>query len=112
MSDQTLIQIILTLAIISAITVMTRALPFILFPGSRKTPEVVSYLGIALPYACMAMLVVYCFKNISIFEGYHGIPEFIAGAFVIAVHRWKHNMLLSIMGGTVVYMLLVQLVFV
>ena len=61
--------------------------------------------------AAIAMLVIYCFKSVSITEGSHGIPELLAAAFVLGVHKWKHNMLLSIGGGTVLYMILVQAVF-
>lgn len=104
-------QLIMTIAIIAGVTVMTRALPFILFPAGKKTPGVVAYLGSALPYACIAMLVVYCFKNISFTGATHGIPEIIAGAFVVIVHKWRHNLFLSIVGGTALYMLLIQVVF-
>ena len=66
------------------------------------------FLGAALPSASIAMLVVYCFKNVSAFSGSHGLPELISAVFVIVVHKWRHNLLLSIVGGTVLYMLLVQ----
>ena len=107
----TSIQILITLLTISFITILTRALPFLFFPAGKKTPEIVTYLGTVLPFAAIAMLVIYCFKSVSITEGSHGIPELLAAAFVLGVHKWKHNMLLSIGGGTVLYMILVQMVF-
>ena len=82
--------------------------PFFLFPAGKETPRVVTYLGAVLPSASIAMLVVYCFKNVSVFSGSHGLPELISAVFVIVVHKWRHNLLLSIVGGTVLYMLLVQ----
>lgn len=111
MTSQSTVQLIITILIIAGVTLMTRALPFVLFPANRETPALIRYLGVALPYASMAMLVVYCFKGVNFLATPHGLPEIIAGAAVIAVHKWKHNLLLSILGGTILYMLLVQLVF-
>ncbi|MDO4292360.1 MAG: branched-chain amino acid transporter permease [Eubacteriales bacterium] len=111
MTPQTTLQLCITIAVIALATAFVRALPFLLFPSGRETPAVVRYLGAALPSASIAMLVVYCFKNVSFLSGSHGLPELIAAAFVILVHRWKHNLLLSIAGGTVLYMVLIQLVF-
>ena len=101
----------LTVLVIAAVTFLTRALPFLLFPANKKTPGFVSYLGRVLPYAIMGMLVVYCFKGVSLLAWPFALPEFIAGAFVVLAHKWRHNMLLSIGGGTVLYMILVQAVF-
>lgn len=111
MTIQTPLQLVITIGIIALGTFLIRALPFFLFPAGKETPRVVAYLGAALPSASIAMLVVYCFKNVSVFSGSHGLPEFISAVFVIVVHKWRHNLLLSIVGGTVLYMLLVQLVF-
>lgn len=91
------------------VTVFLRFAPFFIF--RQKTPQVVLYLGKVLPEAIMAMLVVYCLKNVSFVSGSRGIPEAIALAAVIFLHKWKHNTLLSILGGTVGYMILVQAVF-
>ena len=102
----------LTVLIIAVLTFLTRALPFLLFPAHKKTPGFVIYLGRVLPYAIMGMLVVYCFKDVSLLSWPFALPELLAGAFVILAHKWKHNMLLSIGGGTVLYMILVQAVFV
>lgn len=92
-------------------TMLTRFLPFLLFPAGKPTPKYIQYLGKALPPAVFGLLVIYCLKNVSIFTGSHAIPELAAIAVVILFHLWKRQMLLSIAGGTVFYMLLVQLVF-
>ena len=107
----TLTQQILTVGVIVLATMLTRFLPFLLFPAGKPTPEYIQYLGRVLPAAIFGMLVVYCLKNVSIFTGSHGIPEFISIAAVTGLHLWKRQMLLSIAGGTVCYMLLVQFVF-
>lgn len=93
-------------------TMLTRFLPFILFPENRETPPYIRYLGTVLPYAVIGLLVVYCLKDIHFFEGSRGIPEVIAVVFVIVVHTWKKNVLLSIAGGTLLYMVLVQYIFI
>ena len=107
----TLTQRILTIAVIVLGTMLTRFLPFLLFPAGKSMPKVISHLGNVLPGAVFGLLVVYCLKNVSLFTGSHGIPELISIALVVALHLWKRQMLLSIAGGTVCYMLLVQFVF-
>ena len=107
----TMPQIFLTLLVIALVTAMTRLIPFVLFPAGRELPPFVAYLGRVLPCAVIGMLVVYCFKEVSFLRAPHGVPELLAAAYVLAVHKWKHNLLLSIGGGTVLYMLLVQAVF-
>lgn len=107
----TLTQRIITIAVIVLGTMLTRFLPFLLFPAGKPTPKAVHYLGNVLPGAVFGLLVVYCLKNVSIFTGSHGLPEIISIALVVALHLWKKQMLLSIAGGTVCYMLLVQFVF-
>ena len=107
----TLSQRILTIAVIVLGTMLTRFLPFLLFPAGKPTPKAVHYLGSVLPGAVFGLLVVYCLKNVSLFTGSHGLPELISIALVVALHLWKRQMLLSIAGGTVCYMLLVQFVF-
>lgn len=103
--------LILTL-VMAAGTILTRFLPFILFPDGKKMPRYVEYLGHVLPYATMGLLVVYCLKGVSLFSVPFGLPEFLACALVAALHAWKRNSLLSIGAGTVFYMVLVQMVFV
>ena len=107
----TLTQQIITIAMVVLGTMMTRFLPFILFPAGKPTPKYIQYLGKVLPGAVFGLLVIYCLKNVSIFSGSHGIPEAIAIALVIALHLWKRQMLLSIACGTICYMLLVQFLF-
>ena len=92
-------------------TMLTRFLPFLLFPAGKPTPKYIQYLGKVLPAAVFGLLVIYSLKNVSLFAGSHGIPELISIAIVIGLHLWKRQMLLSIAGGTVCYMLLVQFVF-
>lgn len=105
------LQQMITIALVVLGTMTTRFLPFIVFPSGRPTPKYVQYIGKVLPGAVFGLLVVYCLKNVSVFTGSHGLPELIAIAAVVALHLWKRQMLLSIAGGTVYYMLLVQLVF-
>lgn len=104
-------QQIITIALCALGTMATRFLPFLVFSDKRPTPKYVSYLGKALPAAIFVMLVVYCLRNVSLLSGSHGLPELIAIAVTVALHLWKRQTLLSIAGGTVCYMLLVQLVF-
>lgn len=108
---QTDFQVLLTILIISLGTFFTRVLPFLLFPANRKTPAYVLYLGSVLPFAIIGMLIVYCFKSTPVLTYPYGIPEAIATVFVVAAHKLKHNLLLSVGGGTVLYMILVQYIF-
>ncbi len=107
----TINQRIITIAIIVFATMLTRFLPFLIFPAGKETPRFVKYLGKVLPAAVFGLLVIYSLKGVNVLEGSHGVPEMIAIAVVIGLHLWKRQMLISIAGGTVVYMLLVQLVF-
>ena len=91
-------------------TMVTRFLPFLIFPEGKEPPEFIQYLGKVLPYAVIGLLVIYCLKDV-LGSGTYGIPEFLAIAFIVLLHRWKKSILLSIGGGTVFYMLLVQFVF-
>ncbi len=102
----------LIVAALAAATMLTRFLPFILFPQGKKTPPFMEYLGRTLPYATMGLLVVYCLKDVDVWSGSHGLPEIIAVAVIVVLHWWKGNSLLSIGAGTVLYMALVQAVFV
>lgn len=107
----TLTQQILTIAAVVLGTMTTRFLPFLLFPAGKTTPAFVQYLGKALPAAVFGLLVIYSLKDVQLLTGSHGIPEAISIALVIILHCWKRQMLLSIAGGTICYMLLMQLVF-
>ena len=91
---------------------LTRFLPFVVFSSKdQQPPEVVRYLGRVLPAAIFGMLIVYCLKSVTPFAGSHGAPEAIALLVTVALHKWKHETLLSVAGGTLCYVLLVQLVF-
>ena len=92
-------------------TQLTRFVPFLIFNEHRKTPAFVQYLGKVLPGAIFSMLVVYCLRSVSFRRYSYGLPELIGIAVTVGLHLWKHQMLLSIAGGTICYMLLVQLVF-
>lgn len=98
--------------LVALTTLATRAIPFILFPEGKEIPMAVQYLGKVLPPAVIGMLVVYCFKSMDITSAPFGLPEIIAGVVVALLHVWKRNNLLSIGVGTVLYMALVQYVFV
>ena len=104
-------QQLITIAIIVLGTMTTRFLPFLIFPAEKPTPQYIQYLGKVLPAAVFGLLVVYSLKGVSILTGSHGIPELISIVLVVTLHLWKRQMLLSIAGGTICYMLLVQLVF-
>ena len=105
------LETLITILAVTLGTQLTRWLPFLLFPEKREPPRVVLYLGRVLPPAMMGLLVVYCFRNVTWLSSSHGLPELLAAAVVAALHLWKRSVLLSIAGGTVVYMLLVQTVF-
>lgn len=104
-------QHLITIGIIALATMFTRFLPFLIFPAGKEAPALVRKLGTVLPGAIFSMLVVYCLRSVDLFSGSHGLPEAIAIAVVAALHLWKRQMLLSIAGGTVCYMLLVQFIF-
>lgn len=106
----TFFQRLITIGMVVLGTVFTRFLPFLLFPAGNPTPKYIQYLGKVLPSAVFGLLVVYCLKNVSVFSGSHGIPEALSIALVVALHLWKRQMLLSIAGGTLCYMLLVQFI--
>lgn len=107
----TLTQQIITIGMVVLGTMLTRFLPFLLFPAGKPTPKYIQYLGKVLPASVFGLLVIYCLKNVSIFTGSHGLPELLAILLVAVLHLWKRQMLLSIAGGTVFYMILVQTVF-
>ena len=97
-------------AVVALVTIFLRFLPFLIF-RNRTSPAFITYLGKVLPFAIMGMLVVYCLRNISFSAMPFGIPEVISVALVVGLHVWKKNTLLSIISGTVCYMLLVQFIF-
>ncbi len=99
----------LLVAVMSAVTILLRAAPFLVF--KKKAPAYVMYLGQVLPAAIIGMLVIYCLKDTNLTAAPFGAPELVAGLLVAVLHAWKRNILLSILAGTVAYMLLIQLVF-
>ena len=101
---------VLAIAVMSAVTVAIRFAPFVFFSG-KETPKPVAYLGRVLTCAVMGMLVVYCLRGVSFSDLSGFLPQLIAGAVVVGSYVWKRNTLMSIIAGTVCYMLLVQLVF-
>jgi len=105
-------QSLILVSVIALGTALTRALPFILFPRNRKTPGYIAYLGNVIPYAAIGLLIVYCLRNVSVFTAPYGIPEGMAIACIVLLHHWKKNTLISIGAGTLIYMLLVQFVFI
>lgn len=106
----TLAQQFITIGLCAFATMLTRFVPFLLFSG-RKTPRFIQYLGQALPGAIFGMLVAYCLKGVNPMVYSHGLPEALAILVTVALHLWKRQMLVSIAGGTVCYMLLLQFVF-
>ena len=101
----------LIILLVAGVTFLTRVLPFLIFPANKPTPKFVIYLGKTLPPAIIGMLVVYCLKGVVPFSWPFGIPEAVAVLAVVLLHVWKRNNLISICGGTILYMVLVQFVF-
>ena len=104
-------QAMLLILTMTAVTMATRFLPFLLLGDKRQTPPFISYLGKVLPFAIMGMLVVYCLKGVAVTQLSSVAPAALGVAITAGLHLWKRNTLLSILGGTVVYMVLVQMVF-
>ena len=102
---------VLIIAICAGATILTRLLPFLIFKPGSRLPGYVKYLGKALPSAVFALLVVYCLKDVSLLSGSHGIPEALGMGVTALLHLWRRQMLLSMAGGTLFYMFLVQYVF-
>lgn len=103
--------VLIIVAVVMA-TVMTRVLPFIIFPANKKPPRYIQYLGKVLPSAVIGLLVIYCLKDVSFFSGAYGLPEMLSISCIVAFYLWTKNSLACIFLGTVVYMALVQFVFV
>lgn len=106
------VQTLLMILAVALGAMITRFTPFLLFPENKELPKSIIYLGHMLPPAMMGLLVVYCLKNIAILNKPHGIPELIAIIAIVLLHKWKSNVLISIAGGTAIYMFLVQVVFI
>lgn len=107
----TTMQSLLTIIAVILGTMTTRFLPFLIFPEGKTPPPYIIYLGTVLPYAVIGLLVVYCLKD-AFNGGYFALPEIIAILFIVVIHKWKKNTLLSIGAGTILYIILVQTFFV
>lgn len=107
----TISQQVITIGLCVLGTMTTRFLPFLVFSEKRKTPAFIQYIGKFLPSAVFGMLVVYCLKDVSLLQGSHGLPEFLSIVVTVLLHLWKRQMLISIAGGTICYMLLIHFVF-
>ena len=107
----TTIQKVITIFAVVAGTMLTIFLPFLIFPEGKTPPKYITWLGTVLPHGVIGLLVVYCLKD-AVFSDYHCLPEIIGMGFIFLLHKWKRNTLLSIAGGTILYMVLVQHVFV
>ncbi|MBA9026025.1 branched-chain amino acid transporter permease [Peribacillus huizhouensis] len=104
-------QQIIIIAMVVLGTMLTRFVPFLVFPTGKPTPKYIQYLGKVLSSAVFGLLIIYCLRDVSLFSRSHGIPEFMGVTIVVLLHVWKKNMFLSIAGGTIVYMVLVQMIF-
>lgn len=109
--DYSVGQLILFFGLVALGTVITRALPFLLFPEKKEIPKYIRYLADILPYTMIGLLVVYCLKDVSFIKGSYGIPEAVSIAVITLLHLWRKNSLLSIGCGSLLYMILVQYVF-
>lgn len=103
-------EMLIMIAALAAGVMITRFVPFVLFPENRRVPKAVEYLGSVLPPAVIALLVVYCLRNVDFLHGSFGLPEILAILAVCGLHTWKRNSLLSIAGGTILYMVLIDLI--
>lgn len=103
---------LMIIAVVAVCTFLTRALPFLIFKDGSQLPEKIVYLGRVLPMAIMLCLIVYCIRGTAFTRYPYGICELLGIACVVGLHLWKRNNIISIVGGTIVYMVLIQLVFV
>ncbi len=103
---------LIVMLVMGGCVLLTRILPVIIFGRSERVPEFILYLGKVIPYTAMGLLIVYCLRDVSILGGTHGVPELIAMAVVVASYLWKRNTIVSVVLGTAVYMVLLQMVFI
>ena len=108
----TSVETLMIIAVAAVCTFLTRALPFMIFNNAEALPKKIVYLGKVLPMAIMLCLIVYCVRNTAFLHYPYGLPELLGIAGVVVLHLWKRNNMISIIGGTLLYMVLVQLVFV
>lgn len=103
-----IIESTITIGVVIIGTLITRFLPFILFPSNKNTPKYIEYLGTVLPFATTGMIIIYCLKDTSFKQSTDLISKIISILFIIIIHKLKSNMLYSIIGGTICYMILIQ----
>ena len=103
---------LIIMLVMGGCVLLTRILPVLIFGRSAQIPEFILYLGKVIPYTAMGLLIVYCLRDVSIISGTHGLPELIAMIVVVASYLWKRNTIVSVVLGTAVYMVLLQMVFV
>ena len=108
----TLTEQILTVAAVVFATMLTRFLPFLILSENREIPSYIKYLGKIFPCAIFALLIIYCLRNVEIFSGSHGLPEFFGIILTALIHLWQRKMLLSMAFGTGIYMILIRFIFV
>ncbi|GHU71924.1 hypothetical protein FACS1894184_19310 [Clostridia bacterium] len=106
----TRVQAVVTILIMAVCTLATRALPFALFGGGRRTPKVVLYLGRTLPYAIIGMLIVYCLRGARPLVWPHALPEVVGLAVTAAAYLWSKRTLPAVLGGTAAYMIALRLI--
>ena len=105
-----MINAIIYIVIMAVVTALLRFLPFIAFRGNKKTPDFIAYLGNVLPYSIMGMLVVFCLKSVDFMSGVHGLPEIVSILVIILAHWWKNNTIVSILSGTICYVVIVNFI--
>ena len=102
---------LIIIVVMGLMTLATRILPVLIFGRGEKVPDYIMYLGRVVPYTAMGLLIVYCLRDVQILDAPHALPELAVLAAVCLTHMWKHNTILSVVTGTVLYMILVQIVF-
>ncbi|NLP48790.1 MAG: branched-chain amino acid transporter AzlD [Clostridiales bacterium] len=105
------IHTVAVLSIIALITLATRALPFLVFGSRGEISQKILYIGRVLPLAVIAVLVVYCLRSLNLFTYPFGLPELISMGLIVILHLWKNSTILSVLGGTACYMILIRTLF-
>lgn len=100
----------LAILVCAVCTFALRVAPFALFSGKRDMPPAVRRLANKMPAAIIAVLVVYCLKALPTAGLSSAAATLLSVAVVVALHLWRKNTLLSIAGGTVLYMALLHFI--